>query len=402
MAYRYIAYNEERQLVRGELEVASEEQATEVLGYAGYQVVNLKEVTAFPLLERIQHYMERIKPTDLVLFYIQLALLLETGMNIATAIEILGEQSTSGYFKRVLKQVVSDLRGGSQLSAAMSKHPKVFNSMHCQSLKVGEQSGNLEAMLRQVSEHMERDIKSAKGVKNAMTYPILVGVVGVIVIGIIVAFVLPSFEKLYASFGAELPALTQFIIDVGKALQANALYIFLAAIAIAAAAYSYIRTPAGRYKWDKLSLKLFLVGRINHMNELARISRSVSLLFRAGLPLTEIIALVIEASKNRLIIEALTEVRENMIGGEGLSKPMGNNPIFLPMFVQMVKVGEETGNLDSTLISVAKAYEAEAEEKTRSLIAMIQPAMIIVMGAMVGLLALSLVSAMYSMYTKMT
>jgi type IV pilus assembly protein PilC len=144
-----------------------------------------------------------------------------------------------------------------------------------------------------------------------------------------------------------------------------------------------------------------VVGRINHLNELARLCRGISVLYKAGSSLTEILPLMIQSSSNKVMSKALIEIRDDMLGGEGLSRPMGKHPVFLPMLVQMVRVGEETGNLDNTLLSVAQNYEAEAEDKTKALIGMIQPLMTIVIGLVVGVMALSLVSAMYSMYGQM-
>jgi type IV pilus assembly protein PilC len=149
-------------------------------------------------------------------------------------------------------------------------------------------------------------------------------------------------------------------------------------------------------------LKFPVVGRINHLNELSKISRSISILFKSGLPLTEILPLVISGSSNKYMAKALKSIRDDMMDGEGLSHPMAKHPVFLPIMVQMVRVGEETGNLDNTLLAVAQNYETEAEDKTRAFIGMIQPAMTIIIGLVVGLMALSMVSAMYSMYGQMS
>jgi type IV pilus assembly protein PilC len=163
----------------------------------------------------------------------------------------------------------------------------------------------------------------------------------------------------------------------------------------------YIRTPKGKYRWDKLALSLPMVGRVNHLKELARCCRSISLLFRAGLPLTEIMSLVIDGVNNVVMVKALTDVQQDMLKGEGLAQPMDKNELFLPMMVQMVKVGEETGNLDTTLMAVAQSYEAEAQDKTESLIKLIQPTMTLLIGLVIGVIALSMLSAMYSIYGQL-
>jgi len=197
-----------------------------------------------------------------------------------------------------------------------------------------------------------------------------------------------------------MPLLMQLMLDLGTQLRKFGAYIIVFLILVVIIGMAYMRTVTGRYKWDKLSLKFPLVGRINHLNALAYLSRNISILFKAGLPLTEILPLAIQSSNNKVLQEALTKVRDDMLGGEGLSRPMAKHKIFLPMMVQMVRVGEETGSLDNTLSSVAQSYEAESEDKTKSLIGMIQPVMTIVIGLVVGIMALSLVSAMYSMYSQ--
>ena len=160
----------------------------------------------------------------------------------------------------------------------------------------------------------------------------------------------------------------------------------------------YFRTPDGKYRLDLVSLRLPQLGRIKHLNELSRCCRSISLLFNAGLPLTEIMPLVIQGAGNRVTAQSLYNVQTDMLKGEGLSRPMSRDHMFLPMMVQMVKVGEESGSLDSSLQAVALNYESEAQDKTKSLIAMIQPVMTIFIAGIVGLIALSMVSAMYSIY----
>jgi type IV pilus assembly protein PilC len=160
----------------------------------------------------------------------------------------------------------------------------------------------------------------------------------------------------------------------------------------------YFRTSEGKYNLDKLILRLPLLGHIRHLNELARCCRSVALLFTAGLPLTEIISLVIQGSSNRVMVRALEGVQQDMLKGEGLSQPMAKNPFFLPMMVQMVRVGEETGNLDASLVAIAHNYETEAEDKTKSLISLIQPVMTLIIAGVIGVIAVTMISAMYSIY----
>ena len=383
------------------MEAHTEEQAANLLSVAGYQLINLRELAGSPYMDKWLLKLSPIKLTDIILFYKQMALLAESGLNIVTALELLENQAGNRIFKRVLGEIIADVRSGSQLSAALYKHPQIFSTIHCQSLKVGEQTGGLEVVFRQIAAHAEKQVNSKKGIKNAMTYPIIAAVVALVVITVMVIFVLPAFKNLYVSLGVKLPALTSLMLNLGDMLRSDGLVILGVLAAAGAVGFFYLKTPNGRFNWDKLSLKFPIVGRINHLNELARISQTISILYKSGLPMTEILPLVIDGTSNKFVAKALNSIRDDMLGGEGLSHPMARHPVFLPMLVQMVRVGEETGNLDNTLMAVAQNYEAEADDKTRAFMAMIQPVMTILIGLFVGLMALSLISAMYSIYGQM-
>ena len=385
-------------MVKGKLTAASEEAATELLDYAGYRAINLKLVTPLLSLDKLSESLSRIKPTEIVFLYRQLALLLESGIDIITSFELLQGRTPNQRLKSVLTEIISDLRSGKQLSMALGKHPKIFHQIHCRLLHVGEQSGSLETMLRQIADHVEKEITAKKGVKSALMYPAMASVMTIVIAGILITFVLPSIGRMYTSLGTELPLLTRILMNTGEIASSYGAHIFLGVLAVAGLAFAYTRTARGRYKLDKLALSLPQVGQVNHLSELARCCRSISLLFRAGLPLTEIMSLVIQSSGNRVMAKALTDIQQDMFKGEGLSKPMEKNDLFLPMMVQMVKVGEETGKLDTTLLAVAQSYEAEVEDKIRSLIVLIQPTMTIIIGLIIGVIALSLASAMYSVY----
>ncbi len=399
MNFSYLGYNEDKKVVQGTISAASGEVAGQILAHNGYRVLTLEPVTQFmPDWEKLLPSFFRVKPEEIIMFSRQLALLLESGIDIVTALELLQTQASKRKLKSVLGEIVSDLRSGNRLSVALDKHPEVFPTIYRRSVGVGEQGGGLETVLRQVADYMEREAATTKGIKNAMKYPAIVSVVAVVVIAVLVVFVLPAFIDLYSSLGADLPLITKMLIAAMSWLTNNGLYLLGVIGFIVVFVFTYIKTPAGRYEWDKLMLRLPLLGRVVHLNELSRCCRSMSLLFRSGLPLPEIMSLVVESSDNKVMKRALADVQQDMIKGEGLSRPMAKWDLFLPMMVQMVGVGEETGNLDVTLLSVAQSYETEAEDKVHSLIGLIQPAMTVIIGLVVAFIALSLVSAMYSVY----
>lgn len=398
MLYQYVACSESGEIVRGKLSAMSEDAITDMLGYAGYRLVNLRPCVPFLSMEKLKTQLFPVKPTDIILFYRQMALLLESGVNIITALSLLQEQISNPTLKKSVSEIIADLRSGDQLSVAMARHPSVFSSLSCRTLSIGEQTGSLEAMLRQVADYMEKEMTTRKGIKSALMYPVIAAVVTVVVVGVLMFFVLPAFNDLYSSMGAELPAITKLMMDFSVLLRNYAAYIALISLISVGLAIIYFRTVSGKYRLDALLMAMPMLGKVRHLNELARCCRSISLLFTAGLPLTEIMPLVIQGSNSRVMAQALDDVQANMLKGEGLSKPMSKNSIFLPMMVQMVKVGEETGSLDTSLQAVAQNYEAEAADKTKSMIGLIQPVMTLVIAGIVGLIALSMVSAMYSMY----
>lgn len=398
MVYQYIACSPQGEVIKGRLTAASEEAVNDMMSYAGFRLINLKPYIPFFSMERLQQALFKIKPMEIVLFFRQLALLLESGVNIVTSLELLQEQMPNPNMKKAMLDILKDLRNGNQLSVAMAKHPEVFSPLACRTLSIGEQTGGLETMLRQVADYMEKEITASKSIKSALTYPVIAAVVTVIVVGILVGFVLPAFSDLYKQLNVELPTITQMMMDFAEWVKANIVYILLGTIAVVGAILVYIKTPEGSYKFDKFLLKLPLIGRVKHLNELSRCCRSISILFTAGLPLTEIMSLVTQGTSSKVMAQALNDVHQDMLKGEGLSQPMSKNPFFLPMIVRMVKVGEETGSLDTSLLAIANNYETEAEDKTKSMISLIQPIMTLVIAGVIGLIALSMVSAMYSIY----
>ena len=398
MIYQYVACSESGEIVKGKLTALKEESVSEMLGFAGYRLINLRPYVPFLSSGKFMAGLFPVKPNEIIMLYRQLALLLESGVNIATALELLQDQISSRTLKKVVAEITSDIRAGNQLSVAMAKHPDVFSTLNTRTISIGEQTGGLETMLKQVADYNEKEIVTKKGIKGAMMYPIIAFVVTIVVVAILMIFVLPAFAGLYGDLGAKLPAITQIMLDMSDFLKKYIMQIILVILGVAGVSLIYFKTPDGKFNLDKLTLKIPQLGRVKHLNELARCARSISLLYSAGLPLTEIMPMVVQGCGNRVMAKALNEVHVDMLRGEGLSKPMSKSRMFLPMMVQMVKVGEETGSLDASLQAVAQNYESEAQDKTKALISMIQPVMTIVIAGIVGVIALSMVSAMYSMY----
>ena len=231
-----------------------------------------------------------------------------------------------------------------------------------------------------------------------MTYPFIVVIVAVVVVGVLVTFVFPTFTELYSQFEVELPLVTRMLIAIADWASQYGVYALLVFVAAVGIGYAYIKTPAGKYRWDKAMLGFPVIGRIVHLSELSRCCRTMALLLRVGLPLPEVLSMTIHGSTNKAMTESLTGVQQELIRGEGLSGPMAKRKLFLPLMTQMVKVGEETGSLDNTLTTVADSFEVEASDKTATAIALIQPMLTVFMGGLIGFIVLAMISAMYSIY----
>jgi len=401
MDFVYTAYTEEKRLVKGRVTAVTEEVATELLGYGGYRVVTLKQTLPLINREKLMSRFTRIKPGDIVMFSRQLALLLESGTDIVTSLDLLQNQITNQTLKRIISEIASDIRGGSSMSSAMSKHPQAFSQIYHRAIAAGEEGGNLEIVLRQMADYIEKSIVTQKQIKGALTYPIIVFIVAIGVVLILVTKVFPTFAGLYAQFGAELPFVTRLLIGITNWTNHYIVYLLLGIVIVVGVIFMYIRSPAGKYRWDTLLLGLPVFGRIIHLSELSRCCRTMAMLVRIGLPLPEVMNMAIHTSNNKYVQENLTGVQQDLIRGQGLSQPMAKRSFFLPLMTQMVKVGEETGNLETTLTTVATDFEIESSDKTKAAVGLITPAVTIFIGLIIGFVVLAMFSAMYSVYSQL-
>ena len=394
MDYTYLGYTGDRQIVKGKISAADEQAAVEVLANIGYHVVSLKPATAL-FSGSGQLFQTKVKSSELVTFSRQLALLLESGVGIIQALELLQSQTGDKNLQRVLFQVIHDIRGGKSLSMAMSQHPNIFPSLYCKMINVGEQTGALETVFRSLADYTERQSTAIAKVKQALMYPTVVLILAVAVGGLMMGFLLKPVIAMFGKLGGELPLPTKMLVAGMAFIENYGLFLLVGIIALVIVAFLYFRTPNGRFLRDKLSLRLPMVGRLLLVAELARVCRSLALLFRAGLPLPEVMALTTRATGNKVIANALGVVEHDMLRGQGIARPMSREPIFLPLMVEMTKVGEETGNLDDSLVIVAENFEIEADRRTQTLLSLIEPVMTIGMGLVVGFLALAVFMPIY-------
>jgi type IV pilus assembly protein PilC len=401
MYYSYVAYNEQKQLVNGKVDAPNETVAQDMLALSGLKTVSLK--VAKPLL-KID--MDKVRGTtvnkkEIIMFSKQLALMIESGFDIAASLDLLESQIANRSLKRILAEITSDIRNGMKPSQAFAKHPVAFSSLYCRTIAVAEETGNLEKALRQMAEHIEKNADSAKKVKGALMYPAMVSVLMVLVIIVMVTFIMPAMQGLYDELATDIPLPAKILLAVTDFLRASGLYILGGVGLLIVVAVALTRSEEGKYQRDKVMLRMPLMGKIIVMSELSRVAATISTLFRAGVPLPEVMTLASQSCENRVIARSLTEVRQEMLQGQGLARPMSQRAIFPPLLVQMASVGESTGNLDNTMDTVAVSYGMDADERMSTMTGLITPMFGLVLGGMVAFLAVALVSTMYGMMGSM-
>ncbi|MFC2056281.1 type II secretion system F family protein [Chloroflexota bacterium] len=398
IAYRYEAATKQGQSVKGIIKAIDEIGAERLLIAQGYIPVNVEVVPSMFSLEEALPTFFRVKPQDVIPFSRQLATLLRSGISLLPSLEILQEQvTTSRAFRKMLESIVNDLRAGSSLSQAISKHDMTFDEIYCRTISVGEQTGNLETVLNQMADYLETQGQTARKIKKALSYPIMVMGFGSVVIIVLMTVVMPQLMDMFASMSVELPPPTRMLIAISNFLTSYPLYFLVAGSVLVVLVLWLKKQPAGMRLFDRMKLGAPLIGTPNLLAELARFSRSMSVLVGAGLSLQEIMELLPQASSNMVVRDALNRVNEGLLLGEGLSTPMSQVEMFPPLLVQMVAVGELSNTLDFTMGVVADFYETNAEEKVNAMVGMIGPLSTAIIGLVVGFIAISVLMPMYTL-----
>ncbi len=398
ISYRYEAAISTGKIVKGTIKAAGEIEAERQLIAQGYHPINVEIVPSMFSLEEALPSLFQVKPQEVIVFSRQLATLLRSGISLLPALDILHGQVTTGRaFRKILGSVIDDIHGGGSFTQAVVKHPKVFNEIYCRTIAVGEQTGNMETVLNRMADYMEKQGETAKKVGGALTYPMMVLGVGVVVGIVLMTVVMPQMMSMFKSVGVQLPLPTRILIGVSETLTNYPLYFVGGGAVLGAVILWLVKQPTGRRILDRARLTAPIIGIPTLMGELGRLSRSMSVLINAGLNLQAIMEIMPQSSNNRVIRDALNQVNERFILGEGLSEPMSRISIFPPLMVQMVAVGEESNTLDFTLGVLADFYEATAEEKTKTMVGMIGPLSTIFIAIFVGFIAISVLMPMYSL-----
>ena len=385
-SYAYRAYTESGQRRDGQIDAAGTAAAEQALWLEGLKIV---EIHPAPPKKTMADYFPSL--------YRQLATFVGAGVPMSRALSVIAEETSSPLFKRVILAVLADLERGQNLSEALVKHPKVFPALYIDLVRVAELTGNLETTLTQLAGYLRRDLNTLRRVRTAMIYPAVILVVAAGVVLILVFFALPAFTRIFAEFNVELPLATRILIGTVDAIRNWALVIGGVIVALTGGIVVALRTERGVYLKDRLSIKVPILGPIVLSAVLNRFARTLAMVLKAGVPLGQTFDAVIASTGNTVFQRGLTTVRDQMTSGEGFAGPLIRTRLFPPMLTQMVRVGEETGTLDTYLEQAADFYEEELDYRIRTMTSLIEPVMTVAVGLVVGFIAVSLISAMYGL-----
>lgn len=332
----------------------------------------------------------RASPRALTQFTTQLATLLEAGLPIVRSLRILEGQMAPGVLKRTVGQVSEDVEGGNSLSEALAKHPKVFPQLYENMARAGEAGGVLDTVLRRLADFMEKSEKIRRQIRGAMAYPVVVVSFAILIFIGLMVVVVPKFEEIFASLGEELPTYTQTLIDASRFMQSN-WYLFFVIPLVLVGIYKLVqRTYRGAYFIDRVKLAIPIFGGIKRKSIVSRFCRTFGTLLSSGVPILDSLTITQGAMGNLVVEEALDRVHESMREGEGIARPLGSSGAFDDVLVNMIDVGEETGELDKMLVRASDTYDDEVDSLVKSLTSILEPILVIVVGAMVFFVMLAL------------
>jgi type IV pilus assembly protein PilC len=398
-AFAYTAINAQGHELFGEVHAPTLDAAREQLRVRGLLADSLREMPAKGE-DGVRTALRQVKPKSLQIFSRQFATMVDAGLNIVSALTILEQQTEDRYLALIVSEVRADVEGGSLLSQALARHPKVFSRLYVSMVEAGEAAGILDQVLDRLAMQIEKETNIKRRVKGAMIYPCLViGFASLVLIAMLL-FLIPVFEKMYKELGGQLPMLTQQIIHASNLLRSSWYLIFPAIGLMFFGFFRWKRSEPGRKRWDAFKLKIPMkIGDIVLKVTMARFARTLATLVAAGVDIIKALEITGSTAGNWVVEDALTRVRESVHRGVPIAQPLVEHPVFPPMVGQMVKIGEETGELDAMLGKIADFYEEEVDASISALTSIIEPIMMIGVGLMVGVVIISMYLPMFKLLT---
>jgi type IV pilus assembly protein PilC len=394
--YVYKVRDKAGRLVEGSLEAQSEQLVVSRLREMGYVPLSVARKARSPWTIDIS-LGQKSNLKDLVVFSRQLATMIDSGLSILRALSILAEQTESKSLAKIIGDMKVDIEQGLSFSQAVARQPKTFPPLYLAMVRAGEVGGVLDETMTRLAATLEKQLELRAKVKSAMTYPIVVAAIVVLIVTGMLLFVVPMFEGMYKDLGGKLPLPTQILINASQLMLHIWWLVAIVIVGVTVAFRRWIAKPEGRLRWDQFKLRVPIFGPLMAKSALARFARTLAALIRSGVPIMESLDIVGDTTGNAVISRALVAARERIRLGESVSTALTNDDVFPPMVVQMIAVGEETGALDHLLEKIADFYDAEVQATVDSLTSLIEPALMVFMGVSVGGMVIALYLPMFQL-----
>jgi len=380
----------------------SQEEAKRILSKRFAAIGKIKKAPIEFDFASIEAAMSKVTVKDKAIFSRQFAVLVNAGVAIVRSLGVLGEQATNPKFKKALMAISGDVQQGTNLSEAFAKHPDCFDQLYVSMVEAGEAGGVLDEVMNRLAKLLEDVARLQSQIKSAMAYPVTVGIFAVLAFLGMTIFLIPVFAGIFEQLGAELPALTQFMVDLSNFLRSpKAVIPVIVVVGVVFAFKQYYKTPAGRLQIDQFALKAPIFGDLNEKSAVARFCRVFGTLTRSGVPILQCLEIVQETIPNKIIANAIGAAKDAIMEGGMLSLAIEEKKVFPAMAIQMMKIGEETGELDSMMMKVADFYEEEVEQAVKALTSVIEPLMMVGIAIMVGTILLSMYLPMFKIFEQL-
>ncbi len=397
--FQYSVRDRGGKLVSGKLAADSQAALVGRLKAMGYAPVSIRETNVGMKREiALPGRKPKVKLKDLAVFSRQFATMINSGLSLLRALTILTEQTENKQLARVLGEVRNDIESGSALSVAMGRHPKVFPPLMVNMTKAGEVGGFLDTVMLRVAENFEAEVKLRGKVKAAMTYPVVVFIMAILMCTGMLIFIVPVFAKMFSTLGGELPAPTKLLVFLSKSLRLIGPFL-LVLLVVGWQVWQRVKHQERVLdRVDPIKLKLPVFGKLFQKISLSRFSRNLGTMMSSGVPILQSLDIVADTTGNRVLAHATRDVQDSVRGGESIAKPLESHKVFPPMVVQMMAVGEDTGALDTMLLKISDFYDQEVEATTEALTALIEPLMIAFLGAVVGSMIIALYMPIFKIF----
>jgi len=387
--FKYVAKDQAAKTISGKLVAENQTMVIDELRKRKLVIISVKE-TKEKSLTSVSFGKPKVKVDDLVVFSRQLATMVDAGIPLVQSLDALQEQIQSGEFRRVISSLRDDIEVGNSLSLAFSKHPHVFDNLYINMVKAGESSGMLNVILERIATYLEKANSLRRKVKSAMVYPIMVLTMAVLITGVLLVKVVPTFKGIFDMLGGELPGPTKILIFISDLITANLIQAIVAVVIVGFIFSRFLRTEKARLKFDALRLKLPVFGSLFRKVAVSRFSRTLSTLIQSGVPILASLDIVAKTSGNKVIETAVYNVRSNVREGESIAVPLIRSGVFPPMVTRMVAVGEQTGELEKMLGKISEFYDEQVDAAIASLTSLIEPVIIVFLGVVVGGIVIAL------------